>query len=118
GRLVFSFAGESVGGNVFGDVTRHVAGGAVDLRRIFAGKCPATVTAVAAVGVDDDLAAREAGIAHRTPGDEGAGRVDVDFRGLVEHVRWKNGLDDLFNHRFAQIAAGNRVAVLRRDDHS
>src|SRR3984957_3835267 len=117
GQLDLHFASEPGGDNVLRYVARHVAGGAIDLGRILAGKCAATVTAVAAIGVYDDLAAREASVAHRAACDEAPRRVDVDFRGLVEHVRRQNRLDDLFDHRIAQVAAGNRVAVLCRDDH-
>ena len=64
--------------DVLGDVARHVAGRAIDLGRIFAGERAAAVRRRAAVGVDDDLAAGDAGIAVRTAGDEAAGRVDQD----------------------------------------
>ena len=63
--------------DVLGDVARHVAGRAVDLRRILARERAAAVRRRAAVGVDDDLAAGDAGVAVRTADDEAAGRVDV-----------------------------------------
>ena len=45
---------------VLGDVARHVGGRSVDLRRIFARERAAAVRRAAAVGVHDDLAARQA----------------------------------------------------------
>src|ERR1035437_7731503 len=46
---------------------------ATPLRRVFPEKGPAAVTASAAVGVHDDLAAGEAGVAHGSADDEAAG---------------------------------------------
>ena len=87
--------------DILRDVARHVAGGAVHLGWIFSGKRAAAVTAVAAVGVDDNLAAGEAGVAHGTAGDEAAGGIDVDFGVLVEHCGGHDGLDDFLDDGFA-----------------
>src|SRR5512139_2195742 len=58
------------------DVLRHIAAGvgsgAVDLGRILAGERAAAVRGRAAVGVDDDLAAGQPGVAHRAADDEAA----------------------------------------------
>ncbi len=108
--------GEARGDDVFRDVARHVAGGAVHFGWIFAGERAAAVTAVAAVGVDDDFAAGETGIAHGTADNEAAGGIDVEFGFLVEHVCGDDGLDDFLDDGFGQIALGNFVAVLRGDD--
>ncbi len=65
------------------DVLRHVAGGvgggAVDLGRVLAGEGAAAVAGHASVGVDDDLAAGEAGVADRAADHELAGRVDEEL---------------------------------------
>ena len=87
--------GEAGGDDVLRDVARHVAGRAVDLRRVLARERAAAVAAVAAVGVDDDLAAREAGVALRPADDEAAGRVDEELGVLVEQRRRDHRLDDL-----------------------
>ena len=63
--------------DVLGDVAAGVGGGAVDFGRVLAGERAAAVPRRAAVGVDDDLAARDAGIGLRPADDEAAGRVDV-----------------------------------------
>ena len=72
--------GEAGGDDVLGDVARGVRGGAVHLRRVLAGERAATVASHAAVGVDDDLAAGQAAVAHRAADLELAGRVDEEVR--------------------------------------
>src|SRR5207342_2135097 len=87
GHLHFALVGQARGDDVLGHVTRGVRGGTIDLRRVLAGERAATVAGHAAVGVDDDLAAGQAGVAHRAADHELAGRVDqqpVAVRGDVE----------------------------------
>src|SRR5215470_5230626 len=57
--------GQSGRHDVLGNVARHVAGGAVDFRRILAREGTAAVRARASVRVDDDLPSGETGVAHR-----------------------------------------------------
>ena len=75
------------------------------------------MTAVATVGVHNDFAASEAGVAHRPANDEAAGRVDVIFRFCVEHVRGNDRLDHVLHDRVAQIFVRHGIAVLRGDDY-
>src|SRR3974390_1611142 len=56
-ELHFRARCQTRGNYVLGDIARHVACRTVHLGWIFAGKRAATVTAVTAVGVDDNLAA-------------------------------------------------------------
>ena len=70
---------------------------AVDLRRVLAREGAAAVRAPAAVRVDDDLAAREAGVALRAANDELARGVDVQVA------------------RVAVLDGRGRLAVLERD---
>ena len=72
---------------------------------------------VAAVGVDDDLAAREARITRRPADDEAARRVHVVFCVLVQQARRQVRLDDRLNNGPAQIVDGDGVCVLGRDDN-
>src|SRR6185437_903439 len=117
GKLDFDAIGEARGNNVFGNVTSHVSRRAVDLGRILAGKCAAAVAAHAAVGVHDDLAAREAGVAHGAADDEAAGGIDVVFGVLVEPVFGKHGLDDMLKDVGVQVLVADAFRVLRGDDH-
>ncbi len=77
GQLHFAARRQAGRHDVLRNVARHVAGRAVHLRRILARERAAAVPAHAAVGVDDDLAARETGVAVRSADDESAGGIDV-----------------------------------------
>ena len=68
--------GEARGDDVLGDPAHRVRGRAVDLGRVLAGEGAAAVAGHAAVGVDDDLAAGQTGVAHRAADLEAAGGVD------------------------------------------
>src|SRR5450756_2241442 len=71
----------------------------VDLARVLAREGAAAVRCGAAVRVHDDLAAREAAVAHRAADDELAGGVDdgdvFELGGVVEPLG-QDGLDDVF----------------------
>ena len=86
GELHFAAVGESAGDDVLGDVARHVGCGAIDLGRIFSAEGAAAVTSHAAVGVDDDLASGESGVAHGAADDEASRGIDVILRVFVEQV--------------------------------
>src|SRR5437762_7237203 len=77
---------EAGGHDVLRDVTRRVRAGPVDLRRILAAERAAAVRRVAAVRVDDALAAGEAGVPHRAADDELSGAVDDVPRVAVEQA--------------------------------
>ena len=72
-------AGEASGDQRLGDPAADVGSRAVDLGEVLAGEGTATVGTPAAVGVDDDLAAGQAGITLRATNDEQAGGLDLDF---------------------------------------
>ena len=70
-----------------------------------------------AVGVDDDLAAGEPGVALRSANDEPAGRVDVHRHLLLRaELIGDRRLDHLFSNLAAQLRRGDRVGVLRREN--
>ena len=114
-ELHFAAISQTGGDDVFGDIARHVSGRAIDLRRIFAAECAAAVTSHAAVGVDDDLAAGQAGIAHRTANYEAAGGIDVVLRVFIEQVRGNDGLDNVLQNIGAQFVVANGLGMLGRD---
>ena len=58
GQLHLAAIGQAGRDDVLGHVPGHVGGAAIDLRRVLAAERPAAVPAPAAVGIDDDLAAR------------------------------------------------------------
>src|SRR5207247_9422350 len=84
--------GESRVHDVLRDVARGIRGGAVDLRRVLAAERAATVPCVAAVAVDDDLAAGEAGVAHRPAARKGARAVHDVLRLRLAPLRRNRGL--------------------------
>jgi hypothetical protein len=68
--------------------------------RVLAGERAATVAGVAAVGVDDDLAAGEAGVAHRAADLEPPGRVHQQPVPVgVEPEALQLGRDDVLGAR-------------------
>ena len=71
----------------------------------------------AAVGIDDDLASGDAGVAVRAADDEAAGRVDVNFGVLVHQARGHDAIDDLLDDVAAHLIVGDVFAVLARDDN-
>ncbi len=97
GDLDLAAVGQTCGDDVLGHVARRVRRRPVDLGGIFAGERSAAVTGHAAVGVDDDLAAGEAGIAHRPADDEAPGRVDEDARVVVAQLPGDGRLDDMLD---------------------
>src|SRR5262249_48685964 len=65
GELHERAVGQSRGDDVLRNVPGHVARGSIDLGGIFSGEGTAAVRRRAAVGVDDDLSAGDAGVAVR-----------------------------------------------------
>ena len=94
GELNLTTCGETGRHDVLRHIAAHVGRRAVDLGRILAGEGASTMAAHAAVGVDDDLPAGEAGVSLRPSDDETSGRVDEELGLLGEHL----GGDDLANH--------------------
>ncbi len=77
GNLHQYLVAESGGDHVLGDVARSVSRRAVHFGRVFARERATTVGSLAAVGVHDNLAARQARVTVRPADDEFSGRVDV-----------------------------------------
>ena len=85
GDLDGAAVGEAGRDHVLGEIARGIGGRAVDLGRILAGERAAAMRRVAAIGVDDDLAAGQAAIAVGAADHEFAGRIDQEVRGLLRH---------------------------------
>ena len=101
---------------ILGDIARHVAGGAVHLGRILPGKGSTPVTAHSAVGVDDDLAAGQATVTLRPPGDETSGGVDKDLCLTIHQFHGNYGLNDVAANPGMDVFVGHGIAVLRGND--
>ena len=79
GQLNGAPLGKLRGNDILGKVARRIGSGTVDLGRVLAGKGAAAVGRRAAIGVDNDLAAGQTGIAVGPADDEAAGRIDVEL---------------------------------------
>ena len=117
GDLDLEAVGEARRDDVLGDPAGGVCGGAVDLRRILAREGATAVASHPAVRVDDDLAAGQAGIAHRPAGDEPSGRVHVHDRVRVAQLARDRRQDDRLDDVGAQpLGADVRIVLGRHDD--
>src|SRR5918993_1435707 len=108
---------EAGGDDVLGNVARHVAGRAVHLRRILAREGTAAVRRRAAVSVDDDLAAGDAGVTVRAADNETSRRGDEDPGLAVHHVGRDHFVDDPVGDVLAQGIVRDRRTVLGRNYH-
>ena len=97
-HLNLALARQAGGDDVLGHVARGVGGAAVHFRGIFAAEGAAAVRAGTAVGVDDDLAAREATVALRATHHKAAGGVD-QVLGVLQPLFRQHRLDDFLDHR-------------------
>ena len=73
--------------------------------------------AAPAVGVDDDLPARQPRVPLRTADDELARRVDEDLGLFVEQLRGNDCPDDVLLHVGGDLRLRNLLGVLGGDDH-
>ncbi|MNI35370.1 hypothetical protein D3C73_893930 [compost metagenome] len=117
GDLHFATVGQAGGNHVLGNVAGSVGGRTVNLGRVLAGERATTVTGPAAVGVDDDLAAGQAAVAHRAADLELAGRVDVELGALVQPLGRQHRLDDLFADGLDEVLLLDARGMLGRQDH-
>jgi len=69
-----------------------------------------------AVRVDDDLAAGQAGVAHRASDDEASGRVDVHDRVARPELMGDHRQDDGLHEVVVQLGGGVGVVLGRHDD--
>ena len=99
-----------------GDPAGSVGSGAVDLGGILAGEGATTVGTPATVGVDDDLAAGEAGVTLGTTDGEAAGGVQPVDGLVVDHVGGEGGLDDLLHEVGLDLVVGDLLVVLDGDE--
>src|SRR5688500_1310705 len=103
--------------DVLRDKARRVRGGPVDLRRVLPAERAAAVSRVAPIGVDDDLASGEAGVAHGTADRERAGPIHAIDRLRVEPALGYRRLDhDVADLRNDAVVDDVRIVLSRDDD--
>jgi hypothetical protein len=117
GELHLAAGGEARRDQVLRHPARGVGGAAVHLGRVLAREGAAAVPAHAAVGVDDDLAAGEPGVAHRAADHEAAGGVHVEDGPLVDPLGRQRGPDHVVDQRLAQLVVADVGVVLGREHH-
>ncbi len=103
------------------DILRHVAGGvgsrAIHLGRILAGKGAAAMPGIAAVGVHDDLASRQARVPGGTADNEPSGRIDIYFGLLIQQGAGHRRQNDAVYHILPDNGKLCIRAVLSRNDN-
>ena len=113
GQLNLGALCDSRGHDILGQIPGHVRGASIHLGRVFAGKSAAAVMAVTAVGIDDDLASRQAAVSLGTSDSKPSGRVYVVTGILGSQMLRYDRFDDVFHHLCANLLNGNRGIVLR-----
>src|SRR5271154_2246659 len=73
--------------------------------------------AIAAVGIDDNLAARQSAGAVRSADHEAAGRIDMENRRAIEILGRDSLLDQLLDNHFTYRRIADVRRVLRRYNH-
>ena len=79
GQTDLALGGQTGGHNILGDVAGGVGAGAVDFAGVFAAEGAAADPGIAAIGIDDDFTAGQAGIGFGTGNVPQAGTVDNDI---------------------------------------
>ena len=70
----------------------------------------------AAVGVDNNFAPSEPGIAHRPANHEPSRGIDVIFRVRIEKIGWNDCLDYMLQNVRAKLVIADRLGMLRRNN--
>ena len=116
GKLKGAAVGEVGGDDVLCEVSRRIGRRPVDLGRILARESAAAVRRGPAVGVDDDLAAREPAVAVGAADEELAGGVDVPNRFRRDPALRKRG-DHIRTNKRRNLFGGQLLdEMLVRDD--
>src|SRR5579884_674442 len=117
GDLHLEAVGQARGHDVLRHVARGVGGRAIHLRRVLAAEGAATVAGHAAIGIDDDLAAGQPGVAHGPADHKATGGVHVVLGGAVEELGGHDRLDHVLADVALDLLPAHARVVLRRDDH-
>jgi hypothetical protein len=100
------------GHNILRDMAGGVAGRPVNLGRVLAGKGAPAVSGHAAVRINNDLPAGQAGVSLGAADYKPAGRVDKKPRVLIYKFRWDNLLNHLADHIFPDLRQADLGVML------
>ena len=119
GDLHLAAVGQPRGHHVLRYPARRVGRRAIHLGAVLAGERPAAVASHAAVGVHDDLAAGETGVAHGAADDEAARGVHVDLAVVGERHPFglEDRADDRLDDGLAQRVLFDVLGMLGGHDH-
>ena len=73
------------------------------------------MTAHTTVSIDDDLAAGQSRIPHRSADNKAAGRVDIDLQLVIDHFLRKDRIDHVFNDGCTDLFLGDIFRMLGGD---
>mmetsp|Transcript_20976 Transcript_20976/g.66462 ORF Transcript_20976/g.66462 Transcript_20976/m.66462 type:complete len:461 (+) Transcript_20976:322-1704(+) len=118
GQLDDAAPGKTGSHNGLGGLAHDVGTGAVDLGGVLAGEGAATVGTPATVGVNDDLAASEAGITVGATNHEAARGVEVEDGLVIEVLGGDDGLDHVLVEVGGDLVVGDILVVLGGDEDS
>lgn len=93
-HLDFSLFRQPRSDDIFCDISCGICGGAVNLRRIFAGESPAPMFGRAAISIDNDLPSCETAVSDRPADDKPAGWIDENT-GILSQEILQNGNNDI-----------------------
>ena len=99
------------------NIACRVCRGAVNLRAVLAGEGSAAMTTDTAVGIDDNLASRQSGIAVRAADDKTSCRIDEDLGVRVDHRRIHNRIDDILADILVNLLLADLLVMLGGDDN-
>src|SRR5262249_29657725 len=112
-ELHFALRRELRRDDVLRDPAAHVSGATVHLRRVLAGERAAAMTAHATVGIHDDLAPGEPGVALWAAHNEAAGWIDEEFGFVGKQLLGQHLFDDLFDAELLDVLVLCVSGVLR-----
>src|SRR5262245_17442638 len=97
-------------------MARHVSRAAIDLRWVLTAEGAAAVPTPAAVAIDNDFSAGEAGVAVWPAHNKVARRVNVVLNFAADQLARELGRDDVLNHVLANLRLRYFRGMLRADD--
>ncbi len=118
GKLHLALVGQPGSDHVLCHPTCRIGCRAVDLGAILAGEGATAMTTHAAVGIDDNLASSQAGIAHGPTYDKAASGVGVDLQviGGLDALGLKHRVDDMLDKIGVDLLPCRLLGVLGGDE--
>ena len=117
GNLNLATVRQPGGDDILGDITRVIRGAAIHLGRVLSGERSAAVRSHTPVGIDDDLATGQTGIADGAADDEFAGGIHQEFRARRHKPGRSQEVAGDFRYLRVILLRRTLLRRLMRDDH-